>query len=135
MWSETITEWHSHEGTEESHPILTYPKWKFLKEEKIKAVVSSEIVELTDKDRLIKKCALQGFQPDPEDPKRGEIQAEHRVELFEKHDDSVCKNAPGPSKSPSVPWQEQGKDRDHPEPKIAQEGQGQLDCTRRKGGQ
>ena len=132
-WSEHITEWNSSEGTEQSVPLVSYPGWKFLRESQIKAIVSSEIVDLTNQDILIKKCALQGFQPDPEDPKYEEIKAEQRKQAFEHLDDSLRRTYPASSKSP-LGFLEEAKFRNYPEPKIGQEEQDHVGCTRRKGG-
>ena len=41
-------------------------------------IMSTEIAALSDKGRLIKTCALQGFQTDPDDPKRDEKLAAQR---------------------------------------------------------
>ena len=102
VWSEHITEWASQEYPEEGFPALTYPRWKFLKELKIKTITSPETFDLSVKDREISTCALQGFQPDPKDPNYVQIKADQRKVAGKELHDCHKLQLPGPSKSPQV---------------------------------
>ena len=68
LWSEHITEWDNREATQLVHVHATYPRWKFVKDSRIKAIMTTKNVELSEEQRRIKKLALPGFVSDPMDP-------------------------------------------------------------------
>ena len=68
LWSERITKWANCEATDLTYVHVTYSRWKFVKEPKIKAIVTTKIVELSEQEKQIKNLALRGFVPDPMDP-------------------------------------------------------------------
>ena len=74
--SEHITEWANYETTQETHVHVTYPRWRFVPESRIKAIMTSPMVELSESQRKIKNSALQGTEPAPMDPEAPEIWAE-----------------------------------------------------------
>ena len=73
LWSEHITQWSNSEATEETHVDVTYPRWRFVPESRIKAITTTPMVELSESQRVIKNLALRGTEPDPMDPKAPEI--------------------------------------------------------------
>ena len=78
LWSEHITEWMNCQSTQETYVYVTYPKWKFVKESRVKDIMTTEIVELSEEQRKIKNLALRGFIPDPMDPKAPEIEEQQK---------------------------------------------------------
>ena len=112
VWSEHITEWGSQKHPEESFPALTYPRWKFVKESKIdiKGIMSPETFDLSVQDRLVKTCALQGFQLDPDDPDYAKIKEDGRKAAAQPLHDQYKLTLPCPGKSTSV-----GSKRGNPE--------------------
>ena len=88
LWSEHITEWDNSEVTQVTQVHVTYPRWKFVPESRIKAIMTTPIVELSEEQNRLKTMSLRVFCPDPEDPKADEILAKQkkarRAELDEK---------------------------------------------------
>ena len=93
-------------------PALTYPRWKFVKESKIdiKGIMSPETFDLSVQDRLVKTCALQGFQLDPDDPDYAKIKEDGRKAAAQPLHDQYKLTLPCPGKSTSV-----GSKRGNPE--------------------
>ena len=75
LWSEHITEWANYESTQETlvDAYVTYPRWRFVPESGIKAIMTGRIVALSESEKIIKNLALRGTEPDPKDPKAPEI--------------------------------------------------------------
>ena len=73
LWSRHITQWDNCEATQVTQVHVTYPRWKFVPESRIKAIMTTPIVELSEEQSKLKIMALRGFCPDPENPKAAKI--------------------------------------------------------------
>ena len=102
LWSEHITEWTNCEATELTYVYVTYPRWKFVRESRIKAIMTTEIVELSDEQRKIKNLALRGFVPDPMDPTAPEKEAQLKKARQKELDDTRKSTSPVVAKGPST---------------------------------
>ena len=64
LWSEHITEWTNCESTQETYVHVAYPRRKFVRESRVKSIMTTEIVELSEEQRKINNLALRCFAPD-----------------------------------------------------------------------
>ena len=137
LWLEHITEWTNCESTQEAYVHGTYPRWKFIKESRVKAIMTTKIVELSEEQRKIKHLALRGFIPDPMDPKAPEILGKQKKARRRQTalNDTRKSTSPVDAKGPSSSKESKRKSNPPPQPKPCQEIQEMLDCTNRQGGQ
>ena len=66
LWSEHISEWDNCEVTQETQVHVTYPRWKFVAESRIKAIMTTPMVELSEEQNNIKNMALRTRPNGPE---------------------------------------------------------------------
>ena len=102
LWSEHVTEWRNCEATDLTYVHVTYPRWKFVRESRIKAIMTTEIVELSEEQRKRKNLALQGFPPDPMDPKVPAILAKQKKARQTALNDTAKSTSPVDAKGPST---------------------------------
>ena len=57
LWSEHITGWDNCEALQETQVHVTYPRWKFVAESRIKAIMTTPVVELSEEQNKIKNMA------------------------------------------------------------------------------
>ena len=48
LWSEHITEWENDDINQVTQVRVTYPRWKFVPESRIKAIMTTPMVELSE---------------------------------------------------------------------------------------
>ena len=121
LWSEHITGWMNCQSIQETYVHGTYPRWKFVKESRVKAIihVTTEIVELSEEQRKIKTLALRGFVPDPMDPKAAKIEERHKKACQKGLNAAHKSTLPVVAKGPSSSNELKRKSGGNPNPKPA----------------
>jgi hypothetical protein len=121
LWSEHITEWAQYEATEETLVDVTYPRWRFVPESRIKAITTTPMVELSESQRVIKDLELRGTEPDPMDPKAPEIWAKQKKARDLLRSGSPKSEAPAPPSSSQLKRKSGNTPRGNP-PKVVKKG-------------
>ena len=99
LWLEHITQWANSEATQVTEVHVTYPRWRFVPESRIKAIMTSPMVELSESQKKIKNMALRATELDPMDPKAPEILAEQKEARDAAFHGNPKSEAPAPSSS------------------------------------